>query len=132
MGTRNGAGRVFPIVDAAAWSRFVGELQGSELLDLTVVFPSPPSFAAGSVLLFVEFPDGSGSEIMPVVDDVVRAGDRAVVRGHWRVNPRGSMTDNLSRQWVLVRVENAGIKGASLELEVREGVEGAGGGARGR
>lgn len=124
LGTGGDTGRVFPIRTPADYQAFAAELADDGYLDLGVPFAEPPSFdPEREVLLFVEFPDGAGSELRPVVDGIERDGDVARVHAHWTNNPEGAMTDNVSRNWVLVRTDKHALDGgATLSLEIAPGV----------
>lgn len=71
------------------------------------------------VLVFVEFPDRSGSELRSVVDGLERDADLVHVIAHLEFDPSGSMTDDLNRTWVLVRAPAAALAGdPTLTLEL--------------
>lgn len=111
MRERNDGARVFTFVDAASWSTFVEDMRNAEYVDIAArVSPLPE--VEDAALLFVEFPDGAGSEFAPVVDAIAREADVLVVRGHWQANPSGAATDDVTRQWVLVRAPKAALEGS--------------------
>jgi hypothetical protein len=124
LGAGGDTGRVFPIRTAAEYQAFAAELGDDGYIDLGVHFPTPPSFdAEREVLIFVEFPDGAGSELRPVVDGIERDGDVARVHAHWTTNPKGSMTDNISRNWVLIRAPRHALDDdPRLSLDLAPGV----------
>jgi hypothetical protein len=70
-------------------------------------------------LVFVEFPDRSGTELRSVVDGFERDDAVARVIAHLEWDPNGAMTDDLGRTWVLVRVPAQALSGdPSLTLEL--------------
>ncbi|MFV8749115.1 hypothetical protein ACNOYE_01045 [Nannocystaceae bacterium ST9] len=124
MRERNDGARVFPLPDEPTWASFVEDMRNAEMVDLGAALAEPPRFTDDRVLLFVEFPDGAGSELRPVVDELAREGASLIVRGHWRADPKGSATDDVTRQWVLIRAPKAALEGKpGISVDVASEIE---------
>jgi hypothetical protein len=124
MQARGGEGRLHPIRSAADYEAFAFAMSDDGYLDLSQHFPQPPSFdPAAQVLIFVELPDDSGTELRAGVEGIVRTDDRVRVLAYRTKNPQGAMTDNVTRSWVLIRAPKTVLDGdPELSLELAPGV----------
>lgn len=122
--TTRGAAVVFAVPDPEAWAALVVALRDEALVDLDQAIADPVALGwdpEREVLLFVEFPDKSGSELRSRVDGFVREGPVGRVLGRLEWDPEGSMTDDLNRTWMLVAVTReamAGVERLTLEVEL--------------
>jgi hypothetical protein len=124
MQARGGEGRLSPIRTPAEYEAFAASMSDDGYLELSQHFPQPPSFdPAAQVLIFVELPDDSGTELRAGVEGIERTDDRVRVLAYRTKNPKGAQTDNVTRSWVLIRAPKSVLDGdPALSLELAPGV----------
>lgn len=124
LGAGGSEGRLFLIRTPDEYEAFAASMSDDGYLELSQHLSQAPSFdPAAQVLIFVELPDDSGTELRAGVEGLERTNARLRVLAYRTANPKGAQTDNVTRSWVLIRAPKSALDGdPTLSLELAAGV----------